>query len=86
MSIVAGNIRCIVTCHALILDDKVLEYLIEGGAEVNLSVCIGRAIVKNVARVSLVLFEHFFVKFHIVPLSECLGLSLGESCAHRKFR
>ena len=47
VAIPAGNVRGVFAAQGLVLDDDVLEYLVQGGADMDVAVGKGRAIVQH---------------------------------------
>ena len=80
----ARNIRCLVTGHILIADDKVLEDLIEGVTQMQITVCIRRAIMQNKQGLALVFLHQCIINMILFPLRQKLRLALGKTRAHRE--
>ena len=76
MGIPAGNVRCLKAGHILVANDKVLQRLIQRRAEVDIAVCIRRAVVQNIKRLTVVLFENGLVNLVFIPLFEHYRLAL----------
>ena len=84
VSVPAGNIRCIVAGHVLLLDDEVLEHLIERRTDVNGAVCIGRAVVEHEGGLAHILLHHCVIETLGLPLCQNIRLALGQIAAHRE--
>ena len=78
----AGDVGRVVAAHGVGADDEVLERLVERVAHVDVTVGERRAVVQAEARLAVVLFEHFVVQVHVVPVLEHLGLPLGKAGTH----
>ncbi len=84
VSVPAGNVWSTETAHILILYDEVLEGLIEGVTQMDLSVGIGRSVVKNIRGLALILLYHLVIEAFIFPFFE-IGLSLRQISSHGEF-
>jgi len=76
VGIPARNVRCLKAGHILVANDKVLQRLIQRCAEVDIAVCIRRAVVQNIKRLTVVLFENGLVNLVFIPLFEHYRLAL----------
>ena len=87
VTIPAGHVRHIFAAHGLEFENEILERLVERGADVDVAVGEGRAVVqhKHFARLC-VAFADAVVDALGVPLLEALGLALHETGFHRKTR
>ena len=82
MSIPAGNIRSIAASHVLVADDHILEDLVHGGANVNVAVGIGRAVMENERSLILVPFHHLTVQILAVHLFQHTRFPLCQLGTH----
>lgn len=64
--------------------DHVLHHLVQGVSDMNVTVSVGRAVVKREDGASLPGFTDPVVQTHRSPAGERLGLALGQAAAHRK--
>ena len=80
------DIRAVVAQHRARLDHDVLENLVEGGADVDRAVCIGRTVVQDEAGRSFSGLANTAVQVHLPPTSQALRLSLRELCTHGEAR
>ena len=84
VSIPAGNIRSLEARHVFIAYNKVLKDLIERVAQMNITVCIRRSVVKHKQRLALVKLHQLFIEFVIFPFFQHYGFALWKSRTHRK--
>ena len=80
----ARNIRRIVAGHILVADDHILEDLIHGGANVNIPVGIGRAIVEDKRSLILVPFHHLTVQILAIHFFQHPRFPLCQLGTHRE--
>ena len=79
--------RHVVRIHALELarlDDHVLEHLVDGVADVDLAIGVGRTVVQNEPFLAFAGFAQLFVELAVVPLLDPPGFALGQVATHRK--
>ena len=82
----AGDVGGAIARHVLVLDDDVLEDLVHGGADVDVAVGVGRAVVEDEPGLAGV-FVHQLVVGDFRPLGvEQLGLPLGQARPHGELR
>ena len=86
VAIPAGHIGCVEAVQGPGLDDDVLENLVHGVTEVQLTVGVGRAIVEDVFRPPGAHRPDFPVQVHVLPLLQSLGLALGQAGLHGEGR
>ena len=86
VAIPAGHIGCVEAVQGPGLDNDVLENLVHGVAEVQLTVGVGRAIVEDVFRPPGAHRPDFPVQVHVLPLLQSLGLALGQAGLHGEGR
>ena len=80
----AGDVGGAVARHVLVFDDDILQDLVHGGADVDIAVGIGRAVVEDELGLAGV-FVHQLVVGDPGPLGvEQLGLPLGQARPHGK--
>ena len=79
MGIPARHIRSLVSAHILLADDEILEHLVERGAQMDIAVCIRRAVVQHKQRLALIVFNHLVVQIFFLPF---LQLTLRQRASH----
>ena len=82
MGVPAGDIGGLEAGHVLVLDDDVLEDLVQGGADVDVAVGVGRAVVEDKLGLALVLLHQLVVGLHLPFAVEQLRLPLGQPRPH----
>ncbi len=82
VAVVAGHIGRIEAGHGLRLHDKVLEALVQGMAQVNGSVGVGRTIVEQVRRAAGAGLAQLFIEAQLGPASQSKWLILGQIGLH----
>ena len=80
----ARHIRRLEACHILVTHDEVLEDLVQCVTQMQIAVCIRRAIVENKERLALVFLHHCMVNILFLPLLQKFRLALWKTRAHRK--
>ena len=78
----AGHIGGAVAGHVLVLDDHVLEDLVQGGADVDVAVGVGGAVVEDKLGLALVARHHLVVQIVVVHGLEHVRLPLGQAGPH----
>ena len=78
----AGDIGGAPAGHVAVLDDDVLEDLVEGGADVDVAVGVGRAVMEDEGGLALVLLHQLVVEVVVVHLPEHVRLPLGQARPH----
>ena len=78
------NIRCIKTRKGFRLGNNIFENLVNGVANMQLPVRIGRPIVQNKRGLACASCAHFLIEPHALPLLEPLWLTLGQVSLHGK--
>ena len=68
--------------HVLVLDDHVLEDLVQGGADVDVAVGVGGAVVEDKLGLALVARHHLVVQIVVVHGLEHVRLPLGQAGPH----
>ena len=86
MAIPAGHIRRVKSGQRFGFDNDVLEDLIDRVANVQLTVGVGRAIVKDKAWFALARLAHLGIQVHVCPGLESLGLTLRQVGLHGEVR
>ena len=84
---VAVPARNVVRIHALELtrlDDHVLEHLVDGVADVDLAIGVGRTVVQNEPFLAFAGFAQLFIESAVVPLLDPPGLAPGQVATHRE--
>ncbi len=82
VAVPAGDVGGVEAGHGLGLDDEVLDALVEGVAEVDGSVGVGRAVVEDVLRLAGAGFADLAVEVGLLPFKEACGLILREIGLH----
>jgi len=70
--------------HAFAFQDDILQDLVEGMADVDMTVGIGRAVMEYVFRLVLACVSHFVIESHTIPFSHNLHFFLCEIGLHGK--
>ena len=78
----AGYIGGAPAGHVAVLDDHILEDLVQGGADVDVAVGVGRAVVEDKGGLALVALHHLVVEVVVIHLLEHLRLPLGQARPH----
>ena len=86
MGIPARDVGGLEPRHVLVLDDDVLENLIQGGADVDVAVGIGGAVVEDELGLALVAGHHFVVKVVGMHLFEHVRFPFGQARPHGEVR
>ncbi len=84
MAIPAGHVIGILARHLMRADDNVLQDLIEGVADVDVAVGVGRAVVQHELRAPLAGFAQRRIEAFARPARQNLGLLLRQPRAHGK--
>ena len=84
VTVVAGHVRRVEARHRPRLDDEVLEDLVEGRAQVNLPVGVGRTVVKDVLRPARPRLANPRVQAHFLPSGQRLRLGGRQVGLHRE--
>ena len=84
VAIPSGDIRGVKTGHCFGLNDEVLQALIQGMAQVDGAVGIGRPVVQNVDWSALPGLADALIDPHLLPAFEHLGLVLRQVRLHGK--
>ena len=78
----AGNVRRLIAAHIFLADDEVLEHLVERGAQMDVAVGVRGAVVQNIERLALVVFDHLVVQLFILPVLHPARFALRQRAAH----
>ena len=84
VAVKARNVGGIETGHRLGLDDEVLKALVQGVAQMNGAIRIGRAIVKDVGGAALTGFPQLVIEAHRSPASQAKWFILRQIGLHRE--
>ena len=84
VGIPARHIRRLEACNILVTHDEVLEDLVQCVTQMQIAVCVRRAIVENKERLALVFLHHCMVNILFLPLLQKFRLALRKTRAHRK--
>ncbi len=82
VAVPAGDVGGVEAGHGLGLDDEVLQDLVECGAEVDVAVGVGRAVVKDELGAAGAGFADAAVEVRLLPALENFGLVGGEVRLH----
>ena len=86
MAVPAGDVGGVEAGHGFGLDDEILDALVEGVAEVDGSVGIGRAVVEDVFGSSSAGGANLGIQVLLLPYLEAFWLVLGQIRLHREGR
>ena len=84
VTVPAGDVRGVKTCHGLRFDDEILQALVHRRAHVDRPAGVGRPVVQDVARRALARFPDALVNPHLFPELEHFRLVLGQVRLHRE--
>ena len=84
MGIPARNIRSLKASHILITDNEVLQNLVQRMTQMQIAVCIGRAVMQNEQRLALILLHQCIIDVVLFPFGQKFRLALRKTSAHRK--
>ena len=84
MTVPAWHVGREVPFHPLAFNDDILQDLVEGMADMDVAVGVGRAVVQHEGRLAGTRGGHFPVKIHFLPVLEHFLLPLREIGAHGK--
>ena len=84
VAIPAGDVGGVEAGHGFRFDDEIFEDLIEGGAEVNVAVGVGRAVVQDILLAAGAGFTNGVIELVFFPFGEHFGLGGGKVRLHRK--
>ena len=84
VGIKAGHIGSLEALHVLVADDDILDDLVQGGAHVDVAVCIRRAVMQDELRLALVVLHELIVQVVVVPILEHDRLLFGQTGTHLK--
>ena len=82
VGIPARHIRSLVSAHILLADDEILEHLVERGAQMDIAVCIRRAVVQHKQRLALIVFNHLVVQIFFLPFLQPCWFTLRQRASH----
>ncbi len=85
VAIPARNIVRVETTHLERTGDDVLEDLVQRMADMDIAVCVRRAIMQHVKRAVFCVFAQLFIEVHFLPALHEKRLALWQACAHREF-
>ena len=86
MAIPAGDVGRVETGHRPALDDQVLQYLVEGMANVDVGVGVGGSVVQHERRAPRTGLANDFVDLFLLPILHPVRLAPGKIAAHRERR
>ena len=84
VTVISRNVWRVITHHRARLDDKVFQNFIERSSQVNVGVCVRRAIVQDELPGAGARFANLFVELHLRPLFQTRGLVLRQVCLLRE--
>ena len=82
VAVPTGDIARLAAQHLLAADDKILEDLVQGVTDVQVTVRIRGAIVQDKGLATLGLVTQLLVDVHFLPAGQPFGLSLGQTGPH----
>ena len=85
MRIPAGNIRRLKTGHVLGTDNHIFQNFVESGSQMDIAVCIRRAIMQDINRLALIFFHDLTVQVFCFPRRKSIRLPFGQMRLHREF-
>jgi hypothetical protein len=86
VAVPAGHVRRIEAGQRFRFDDDVFQDLVDGVADMDVAVGVGRSIVQDELGSAAGRFTDAFVEFSLLPLLHPSGFTPGEVAAHRKRR
>src|SRR5699024_1853376 len=81
----ARNVRCIVSLHLLVADDDILDDLVECVPHMKRAVCIWRAVMEDIRRITFVLLQFLVMSTLFPPCFLLLSFFVDQSAAHLEF-
>ena len=84
VGIKAGHIGSLEALHVLVANDDILDDLVQGGAHVDVAVCIRRAVVQDKLGLAVVVLDQVVVQVVLLPILQHGGLLLGQTGTHLK--
>ncbi len=78
----SGHIGSFESRHVFIADDNILQHFVEGGSQVDIPVCIRRAVMKDIDRLAFIALHHIFVKFVFLPVLQHFRFALWQASLH----
>ena len=84
VGIKTGHIGSLIALHVLFADDDILDDLVQGGAHVDVAVCIRRAVVQDKLGLAVVVLDQVVVQVVLLPILQHGGLLLGQTGTHLK--
>ena len=84
VAIPAGDVGRVETGHGFRFDDEILEYFVEGGAEVDVAVGVGRAVVQDVLLAAGAGLANGLIEVVGFPFGEHFRLGGGKVGLHRE--
>ena len=82
VAVPAGHVGGVLAHHLLRADDDVLQRLVEGMADMDVAIGVGRAVVKGEGLAALGFFPQALVEVHLLPAGEPFRLALGQARLH----
>ena len=84
VAVPARNVVGVLADHLLLAVDHVLQDLVEGVADMDVGVGVGRAVMQDELRPPLGLAPQFLEQLHVRPALQDLRLALRQVAAHRE--
>ncbi len=84
VAVPSRDVGCFEAAHAFAFQDDVLQDLVEGMANVDMAVGIGRTVMEYVFRFIPACVSHFVIESHALPFSQNLHFFLCEIGFHGK--
>lgn len=82
----AGDVIGVEAAHSLVFHDDILDGLVHRMADVDLAVCIRRAVVEHKFRRAVTLRQTLVIEVHILPEFDKFRFLFRQIAAHRKIR
>ena len=84
MSIPAWNVWSFEAAHVFLTNDEVFQNFVQSGTQMDITVCIWRAVMQNIQRFALIIFDHFVIEVVFLPFCNHTRFTLRQSGSHIK--
>src|SRR4051794_26779049 len=84
MTVVSRHVWGVIPHHRACFDNKILEDLIQRGADVNVRISIWGAVMQDKLLSPLTSFGYLLIEPHVLPFFQSCRLHLSEICFLRK--
>ena len=82
VAVPARHIGRVKPAHSLAFQDYVLENFVQCMADMDVTVCIGRAVMKDIVRFVPADLSQFCIEIHLFPTFQYFQFFLGQVCLH----